>query len=161
MLFNPATAPQTPYYRGLLEAAAPRLGIALTAAPVNDTTEIEKTFAALGQDPAAALIALPDLFLYFSRDLITGLAARHRVPAIYPYQFFVKAGGLISYGADLADLERRSAGYVDRILKGERPAALPVQPPGKFELAINKQAARALGLELPPALLARAGEVIE
>jgi putative ABC transport system substrate-binding protein len=161
MLFNPTTAPQTAYYRGPLEAASSSLGIAATTAPIRETAEIETTIAALGQDPQAGLIALPDLFVASHRDLIISLAARHRVAAVYPFRFFVRAGGLISYGVDLPDLQRRAASYVDRILKGATPADLPIQLPTKFELAVNQKTAKALSLAVPPTLLATADEVIE
>ena len=97
----------------------------------------------------------------FHRDLITALAARHKLPAVYPYRFFVAAGGLVSYGPDFVDQYRRAAGYVDRILKGEKPADLPVQAPVKYETVLNLKAAKALGLDVPAMLLARADEVIE
>jgi putative tryptophan/tyrosine transport system substrate-binding protein len=161
MLFNPGTAPQTAYYRGPLESAAASLGIAATATPIREPAEIETTIAALGQDPQSGLIVLPDFFVASHRDLITSLAARHRVAAVYPFRFFVRAGGLVSYGVDLPDLQRRAASYVDRILKGATPADLPVQLPTKFELAINLKTAKALGLTVPPTLLALADEVIE
>jgi putative ABC transport system substrate-binding protein len=161
MLFNPATAPQTAYYRGPLEAAAASLGIAAMTAPIRETAEVETAITALGQDPHAGLIALPDIFVTAHRDLIISLAARHHVAAIYPLRLFVRAGGLVSYGVDLPDLQRRAAGYVDRILKGATPADLPVQLPTKFELAVNLKTAKGLGLTVPPTLLATADELVE
>ena len=109
----------------------------------------------------AALIVTASGFIVNHRDLIVALAARHKLPGVYPFRFFVAAGGLISYGPDTIDQFRRAAGYVDRILKGEKPADLPVQAPTKYELVINLKTAKALGLEVPPTLLARADEVIE
>ena len=122
---------------------------------------IETTMAALERDPDAGLIVLPDISTNAHRNLIVSLAARHRVAAVYPFQFFVKTGGLVSYGVDLSDLQRRAAAYVDRILKGSKPADLPVQLPTKFELAVNLKTAKALGLTVPPTMIAIADEVIE
>jgi ABC-type uncharacterized transport system substrate-binding protein len=161
MLFNPATAPQAEYYRGPLEAAALSRAVVPELAPLRDAAEIETTITALGRDRNAGFIVLPDIFVATHRDAIIALAARHRVPAVYPYQFFVKAGGLLSYGIDLPDLERRAAIYADRILKGAKPADLPVQLPVKFELAVNLKTANALGLSVPPLLVGLADEVIE
>jgi putative ABC transport system substrate-binding protein len=161
MLFNPATAPQAAYYRGPLEAAAASRDVAAQAAPVRDAAELETTIATLAQDRNAGFIVLPDIFAATHREAIIALAARHRVPAVYPYRFFVKAGGLLAYGIDLPDLERRAAVYADRILKGMKPADLPVQLPVKFELAVNLKTANALGVSVPPNLLALADEVIE
>src|SRR5262249_38543102 len=116
---------------------------------------------AFARDADGGLIVLPSPATTMHRDLIVALAARHHLPAIYPYRYFVVGGGLISYGFDDLDMWRRSASYANRILKGERPADLPVQAPTKFELVINLKTAKALGIELPPTLLARADEVIE
>jgi len=117
--------------------------------------------ASFAREPNGGLIVLANPTAAVHLNLIVALAAQHRLPAIYPYRFFTAAGGLISYGTENLDLYRRAAGYVDRILKGEKPAALPVQNPIKFELVINLQTAKALGLDVPPTLLARADEVIE
>jgi putative ABC transport system substrate-binding protein len=160
MVFNPSDEKMDKRWDFLKTAAEP-LGITLEAAPVQNTAELETTIAALGRDPQAGLIVIPGSFIRSNHALITSLAARHRVVAIYPTVDFVKAGGLASYAVDLPDLQRRAAGYADRILKGETPAALPVLPPEKFELLINLNVAKALGLTVPPALLARATEVIK
>jgi ABC-type uncharacterized transport system substrate-binding protein len=120
---------------------------------------LESVIAALAREPIGGLIAMPDSFTDAHRVEITSLAARYRLPAVYPFRFFPEVGGLLS--VDRSDNFRRAARYVDRILKGEKPADLPVQTPTKYELVINLQTARALGLEVPPSLLARADEVIE
>jgi len=160
ILFNPTTAPQTAYYKGALEAAAASLEIAVEAAPVRETAEIETTIAALGQDPQASLIVLPDISSTTNRVLITSLTARHRVVTVYWDGIFVREGGLMSYGVDLNDLQRRAAGYVDRILKGTTPADLATLPT-KFELVVNLKTVKALGVAIPASVLATADEVIE
>jgi putative ABC transport system substrate-binding protein len=138
------------------------LGVELTPVGVRDAGEIESAITALARSPNSGLIVVgPTSSVQRYRDLIVALAARHRLPAIYPLGFFIAAGGLISYGADPIDQYRRAASYVDRILKGEKPADLPVQAPTKYALVINLKTAKALGLEVPPTLLARADEVIE
>jgi putative ABC transport system substrate-binding protein len=156
--------PSNPSGIGLLAAiqgAAPALDVEVSPLGVRDVGEIERVIAAFAQRPNGALILVPTALTVINRQLIINLAARHRLPAIYPYRYFVEAGGLMSYGADEIDQYRLAAGYVDRILKGEKPADIPVAQPTKFELVINLKTAKALGLEVPPSLLARANEVIE
>jgi putative ABC transport system substrate-binding protein len=126
-----------------------------------DSKDIERTVTELARGSNCGLITVASPLINNNSNLIISLAARHRLPAIYPWRSFVTAGGLINYGPDPVDAHRQAAGYVDRILKGERPADLPVQAPTKYELAINLKAAKALGLTVPPTLLARADEVIE
>ena len=126
-----------------------------------DASEIERAVAAFARSSNGGLIVPASGLANVHRELIITLAARHRLPAVYPFRFYVTGGGLISYGPDSIDPHRRAAGYVDRILKGEKPADLPVQAPTKFETVINLKTANALGLEVPPTLLARADEVIE
>ena len=128
---------------------------------MRDAGEIERAVAAFARAPNGGLIVTAGPLAQRHRDLIVTLAARHKLPAVYYERFFVAAGGLISYGPDYVDQYRRAAGYVDRILKGEKPADLPVQAPTKYELVINLKTAKALGLDVPPTLLARADEVIE
>jgi ABC-type uncharacterized transport system substrate-binding protein len=146
---------------GAMQSAAPSLGLEVSPVNLREASEIERDIAAFARSPNGGLVvtASPRSFLY--RDLIIDLAARHRLPAVYFSRNWVTAGGLISYGPDILDQFRRSAAYVDRILKGEKPADLPVQAPTKFELLINLKTAKALGLELPTTLLASADEVIE
>jgi putative tryptophan/tyrosine transport system substrate-binding protein len=128
---------------------------------VRDTDEIKHALETFGRSPNGGLIVTGSSAAVVHRDLIVKLAALYRLPAVYPQHFFVKGGGLISYGPDRVDQHRRAASYVDRILKGKKPADLPVQAPTRFELVINLKTAKALGLDVPPTLLARADEVIE
>jgi putative tryptophan/tyrosine transport system substrate-binding protein len=146
---------------GVIQAAAPSLGVELRPVDVRDAGAIERAITAFAQGANGGLIVTGSTSAAVHRDLIVTLAARHRLPAVYAFRYFVTSGGLISYGPDSIDPFRRAAGYVDRILKGEKPADLPVQAPVKYELAVNLKTARALGIEIPPTLLARADEVIE
>jgi putative ABC transport system substrate-binding protein len=129
--------------------------------PVRDGRELAGEIEAFAREPDGGLMVLPDVSTGNNRDMIIALAARHRLPAVYPFRFFAASGGLFSYGSDVADLFRRAASYVDRILKGAKPGDLPVQAPTKIELVINLKTARALGLDIPATVLARADEVIE
>src|SRR6516164_7164755 len=146
---------------GVIQALAPSFGVELTPIGVREPGEIERGISAIARGPNGGLIVTGSPLAVIHRELIIALAARHRLPAVYFYRFFVREGGLISYGPDSIDPYRRAAGYVDRILKGEKPADLPVQAPTKFELAINLKTAKALGLKIPDRLLALADEVIE
>jgi putative ABC transport system substrate-binding protein len=137
------------------------LAVELSPSQVRDEAEIEAVIAALAREPGGGLILAPDIYLNVRRQLIMALAERVRLPAIYGFREFVREGALISYGPNTSDIVRRSASYVDRILKGEKPADLPVQVPTKYETVINLKTAKALGLDVPPALLVRADEVIE
>jgi putative ABC transport system substrate-binding protein len=163
LMFNPDTATYMAFYQQPFAAAARINGIEPIAAPVRTAADIEQVFDRLGNRPDTGLVIPPDVFTTTKAtlDLITSLAARTRLPTIYPYRYMVAAGGLISYGIDSVDLYRRAPAYVDRILKGTKPADLPVQLPTKFELAINLKTATALGIDIPPTLLGRADEVIE
>ena len=144
-----------------IQAVAPSLGVELSPVDVRDAPEIERAVTAFARFSNAGLIVTPNALASRYRALIIKLAAQHRLPAVYAWRYFAADGGLISYGADLLDQYRRAAGYVDRILKGEKPADLPVQAPTKYELVINLKTAKGLGLDVPPTLLARADEVIE
>jgi ABC-type uncharacterized transport system substrate-binding protein len=146
---------------GVIQAAAPSLRVEVNPINVRDAPEIERAIAAFALPPNGGLIVTGSALAELHRDLIVTLAARHKLPAVYFNRFFVTAGGLISYGTDLIDQYRRAAGYVDRILKGDKPADLPVVQANTFELVINLQTAKLLGLDVPPMLLARADEVIE
>jgi ABC-type uncharacterized transport system substrate-binding protein len=161
-LFNPQTAAGGgSYFLRPIDAAASTLKVKAVMALVHDNDEIEAAFAALTGEPGAGVVLLPDIFTVAHHQLVIALAARHRVPTIYPYRFMVEREGLISYGVDINNLFERAAAYVDRILKGAKPAELPVQAPTKFELVINRKTAKALGLDVPPTLLARAEDVLE
>jgi putative ABC transport system substrate-binding protein len=149
------------YFLRSAEATAPTLGIDLTDSPVQSAADIERAIEALARSPDNGLIFPPDASTIVNRDLVVALAARHHLPAVYALKTFVAAGGLMSYGTDQNELFRLAASYVDRILRGDKPAELPVQAPTKYETVINLKTAKALGLTVPPGLLVAADEVIE
>ena len=148
-------------YLRTLQSFAPAIGVQLIPAHVHDVAEIEQAIDALGRESNGGFIVLPSPIALVYREQIVALAARYRLPAVYPFRYFVTSGGLVSYGIDSVEIFRRSASYIDRILKGEKPADLPVQNPTKYELVINLKTAKSLGLTVPPALLATADEVVE
>jgi putative ABC transport system substrate-binding protein len=157
IMFNPDTAPAMPSF----ESAARSLKVELVTAPVHSDVDIETAIMALGREPRGGFVVIPDVFMVAHRAPIISAAARNNVPAVYGVSYFARDGGLLSYGPDPVDIIRRAATYVDRILRGAKPGDLPVQLPTKFEMVLNLKTAKALGLEVPPALLARADEVIE
>jgi putative tryptophan/tyrosine transport system substrate-binding protein len=161
LLFNPATAPPLRFYMPSILAAASSFAVQASTAPVHAKDEIEGVIAAQARDPGGSLIVMPDAFNLTNRDLIIAPAARFGVPAISSDRIYAESGGLISYGVDFAGLLRQAAGYVDRILQGDKPADLPIQNPTKFELVVNLKTAKALGLTVPESILLRADEVIE
>jgi putative ABC transport system substrate-binding protein len=162
VVYDPANAPDiSPFYKHSLDAAARALDVKLVDAPVHTAADIERAVADLAGQPNTGMVALPDNTTVRYRELLAGLAGKHRVPAIYPYRYFARSGGLASYGVDTVDLFRRAATYVDRILNGWKLAELPVQSPTKFEFVLNLRAARDLELEISPSLMARVDEVIE
>jgi len=163
LMFNPATAPYMAFYQRPFEAAARSSGIEPIVSPVHSAADIERVFDSLGNRPDTGLVMPPDVFTIskVNLDLIVSLAARKRLPTIYPYRYMVDTGGLISYGVDTVDIYRRASAYVDRILKGAKPADLPVQLPTKFEMAVNLKTAKALGIDIPATLLGGADEVVE
>ena len=146
---------------GVIQAVSPSFGVELRPVDNRNADEIERGITTFAQEPNGGMIVVANAFSVVHRDLIIRLAARHRLPAVYPYRFFCIGGGLIAYGVDDIDQYRRAAGYVDRVLRGARPADLPVQGSSKYQLTVNLAAAKALGLEIPPTLLARADGVIE
>jgi putative tryptophan/tyrosine transport system substrate-binding protein len=160
VVFDPANPIWTAYLRAI-EAAAPSFGLRLIPASVRDPAEIAQRISTFARDPNGALVILPGPIVIRHREAIIVAAARYRLPAIYPYRFFTADGGLISYGPNLAELYRRGVSYVDRILRGAKVAELPVQQPTKYELIINVKTAKALGVIIPPGVLAIADEVIE
>jgi putative ABC transport system substrate-binding protein len=161
IIFNPETYPYYAIHLKAFAAVAKRLSLELSAAPVKSAAEIDETFARLGKQPGATAFVTPDPFMLVHRAAAIRAAAQYRVPASYSYRQNVEEGGLTSYGADAGDIFFRSAGYIDRILKGAAPGDLPAQAPVKFEIAFNVKAAMALGLEIPPDLLALADAVVE
>ena len=161
MLFNPATTPYANLILQAMEEAAPSFAVAVRAAPVNSDSEVDAMMAALAREGRGGVLVLTSIFTATNRDAIITLAARHRLPAVYAFPFFAEAGGLMSYGVDVADVHRRAADYVNRILNGDKPGDLPVQTPTKFHLVINLKTARALDITVATSLLAIADEVIE
>jgi putative ABC transport system substrate-binding protein len=160
-LFNPTTAPYFEYYLTPFKAAARSLGMEAIVAPVRERVEFEPIIAAQARDSKGGLVLIPDTFTSAHRMEIVTLAARYRIAAVYPLPFFTSQGGLLSYGIDTRDQYRRAAAYADRVLKGEKPGELPVQIPVKYKLVINLKTAKAIGLNVPPSVIARADEVIE
>ncbi len=161
VLYNPATAPFAEIMMRAMQAAPPSLAVTVRAVPLQDAAGIAPTIATLAAEKNTALLVLPDFFTMTNRASIVASAAQANLPAVYWNRAFVADGGLMSYGTDNSEIIRNAAGYIDRILRGERPADLPVQNPTKFELAINLKAAKAIGVTFSPALLATADEVIE
>jgi putative ABC transport system substrate-binding protein len=161
VIFNPDSAPFARMFLPAMEAVRPSPAFELIVSPVRNETEMDRAIVAAGLQPSGGLIVLPDSFLSSRHKMIVASVAKKRLPAIYSVSEFTRSGGLIAYGFDRADLFRRAAAYIDRVLKGEKPADLPVQAPTKFELAINLKTAKALGLTVPQTLLVAANEVIE
>jgi len=161
LVFNPQSAPYADLFLRPVEAAAPSFSVASIRAAVRDPADVDRVFDALAREPNGGLVVLPDISMINYREAVIALAARHHVPAIYPFRFFAASGGLMSYGTDVTEVFRRAATYVDRVLKGTTPGELPIQAPTKYELIINLKTAKALGIDVPPSLLARADEVIE
>jgi putative ABC transport system substrate-binding protein len=160
-LFNPTTAPYAEYYLRPFRVAAASIALEAVPIPVRNTSELESAIAEQARTPNGGLVLMTDSFLVRHRSKITSLAARYRLPTVYPFRDFVEVGGLLSYGNDLYDNFRRAASYADRILKGTPPNELPVQAPVKFELVINAKTAKALALTIPPSLLVQADQVVE
>jgi putative tryptophan/tyrosine transport system substrate-binding protein len=161
VVFNLDTSAFAMLFFRAAEAASRKMGVQIILAPVHDDAGIEASLRAAGREPGGGVIIPPDPFMSARSKLVVDMATRYDVPAIYEFKFFAAEGGLLSYGIDLPDLYSRSASYVDRILRGEQPADLPVQQPTKFQLVINLKTAKTLGLTVPAALLATADEVIE
>jgi len=161
VVFNPATSPFSQQMMRLIDEAAPTVGAQVITSPVQEPGDIEVALARMGTDPGCGLLVPPDNYTTVHRKLILDLSLRYRLPAVYAFRYFVADGGLIAYGVDAIDPFGRAAGYIDRILRGEKPSDLPVQAPTKYELVINLKTAKALGLDVPATLLARADEVIE
>ena len=162
MIFNPDTAPgHGRYYMPAFETSGRSLNVEPIAAPVHSVADLEDVIADLGRKHDSGFVAMADFFLFINRAKAISLAERYKVPAVYPWRDVVQAGGLLSYGPDLEDIVRRAAPYVDRVLRGEKPANLPVQVPIKFDVSVNVKTAKALGLEVPQSILVSADQVIE
>jgi len=163
LLFNPRTAPfsRSEFQRPLFERAARQLALEPVMLPVHDVAEMKSSVESFARTPRGSIVVMPDAFLLANRAAVFELVAKHRVPVMYPFGVFASDGGLIAYGTDMTDLNRRAAAYVDRILKGALPADLPVQAPTKFELVVNLKTAKAQGLAIPQSILIRADQVIE
>jgi putative tryptophan/tyrosine transport system substrate-binding protein len=160
IMFDPNTAPASTYMPSF-EAAARSLKVEPITAPVHSDAEIETTIIALGREPGGGVVVMPGSFIITHRAPIISAATRNKIPAVYPFSYYARDGGLLSYGPDVVDLYRRAAGYVDRILRGAKPGDLPVQFPTKYEMVVNLKTAKALGLAVPQSILLRADEVIE
>jgi putative tryptophan/tyrosine transport system substrate-binding protein len=161
LVTNPNTAPFYRYYLRAAESLSPSFGVRLVPTLVENSADLERTIGAFARTPNGGVLMPPDAGMNVHRDLIIALAARHRVPAVYFSRIFVTAGGLMYYGTDIVDMFRQAASYVDRILRGDKPADLPVQAATRFETVVNLKTAKALGLTVPPGLLVAADEVIE
>jgi putative ABC transport system substrate-binding protein len=161
VIYNPQSAPFAALFLRSVQSAAPAMAVHIVDLQVHDDAEVESALATFAGGGGGGLIAIPDSFTVERRDLLIANAARHRLPAVYSTPGATPRGGLMAYAVDTRDTMRRAAGYVDRILKGANPAELPVQQPAKFELSINLKTAKALGLNLPGTLIARADEIIE
>ena len=160
LIANPSTTPYD-YFVRAAQSVASSLAIELVPAPIKNAADIERVIAAFAGQPNCGLVLLPSATILQQRDLVIALAARHRLPAVYTQRPFVVAGGLMSYGIDFLEINRQAASFVDRILRGAKPAELPVQAPTKYETILNLKTAKALGLDIPESLLVRADEVIE
>jgi putative tryptophan/tyrosine transport system substrate-binding protein len=160
VIFNPDGIPAQEWIPPIQERAK-SLGAAIVTAPVRDPSALERAISEFGRDPGGGLLIMPEAFTALHRERIIEAAARSRIPAIYPWDYFARAGGLISYGSNFPDLARRAGSYVDRILKGARPGDLPVQQPTRFELIVNMKTAKALAIEVPESVLLQADEIIE
>ena len=162
VLYNPGVAVAGgSFFVQPMQAAAPAFTLTLDILPVHSVAEMEEAVAALAREPNSALVVPPDVFIVANRASILELAARHRLPAVYAFRNMAVEGGLMSYGLDVADLYRRSAAYVDRILRGAQPGELPIQAPTSFELVVNLKTAKSLGIEVSREFLLRSNEVIE
>ena len=161
VIFNPETGPFSPLFLRAVEMAAPSFAVQPIATPVHNAADIETAISSIDREPGGGFIVGPDTFTYVHRERIAALAARHRLPAVYPLRGFTASGGLLSYGIEQNEQLAQAAIYIDRIFRGAKPGDLPVQAPTKFELVVNLKTAKALGITIPPSLLVRADEVIE